>query len=143
MPRIANDTDAMLADVVRRLERLIAQARKEGREGALEEVRSLVGGAVGARRGRKAAAKPAKRKKKRKSWWDTATAKQKAERVRKMQAGRGLKPKSKRQKKAATGKKAAKTAKKRRNPWKSMTPEQRKERVRKMLAGRGLKPKKS
>ena len=30
-----------------------------------------------------------------KSWWDTATEEQKAERIRKMRAGRRLKPKAK------------------------------------------------
>ncbi len=98
-----NNPDALLADLTTRLERLVAQARKEGREDALAEVRQLVGGggATTKTRGRprKAAKKPAKRKKKRKSWWDTATAKQKAERTRKMLAGRGLKPKRKRAKK--------------------------------------------
>ncbi len=102
MPKTST-ADAMVADLTSRLAKLVEAATKEGRDEALAEVRDLVGGA-GARApatgGRKAASKgPAKRKKKRKSWWDTATAKQKAERTRKMLAGRGLKPKRKRAKK--------------------------------------------
>ena len=116
MPRIANDTAALLADVQRRLERLVEIAKKEGRDEALGEVRQLVagGGARRAgtkRRGRpkkKVAKKPAKRRKKRKSWWDTATARQRAERIRKMQAGRGLKPKRKRKPAKAKRRKATK-----------------------------------
>ncbi len=102
MPRPRSDSAAQLADLQKRLKSLVETARKEGREDALAEVRSLVGGATAKRgpgRPRKAAKKPAKRKKTRKNWWDTATAKQKAERVRKMLAGRGLKPKRKRAKK--------------------------------------------
>ena len=38
MPRIANETTALLADFRRRLERLVETARKEGREEALAEV---------------------------------------------------------------------------------------------------------
>ncbi len=90
-----NNADTMLTDLTTRLERLVAQAKKEGRADALAEVRQLVGGGGGTGSG-KAAKKPAKRKKKRKNWWATATEKQKAERTRKMLAGRGLKPKSER-----------------------------------------------
>ncbi len=61
-------------------------------------MRGLVGGAGAKRRGRpkKAAKKPAKRKKKRRNPWDHMTPAQRKERVRKMLAGRGLKPKSER-----------------------------------------------
>ncbi len=115
MPRIANETSAMLADIQRRLARLVETATKEGRDNALSEVRSLLGGSaavagrggrraksVAGKRGRKKGARKAAKKsgrKKRKTWWDTATKAQKAERVRKMQAGRGLKPKAKKKKK--------------------------------------------
>lgn len=103
MPRIANTTEAMIADIAKRLERLVEQAKKEGHEDALREVRSLVGGGqgqggTGKERGRKlakTARKPAKPKKKRKNPWDSYTPAQKAARVKKMLAGRGLKPKRK------------------------------------------------
>ena len=71
----------------------------KGREDALAEVRGLVDGRTPAkRRGRpkKVAAKPAKRKKKRRNPWDHMTPAQRKERVRKMLAGRGLKPTTKR-----------------------------------------------
>ncbi len=113
MPRIANDTAALLADLQRRLKNLVETANKEGRDEALAEVRSLVGPdeRSGTRRkpGRKPSRKPAKKRKKRKTWWDTATPKQKAARVKKMLAGRGLKPKGKRRAtKNTTRKKSAK-----------------------------------
>ena len=95
MPRIADDTAALLADLNKRLQRLVDAARKEGRDDALAEVRRLVGGGGGSGVHDGPAKKPAKRRKKRKTWWDTATKKQKAERVKKMLAGRGLKPKGK------------------------------------------------
>jgi len=101
MPRIANTTDALLADVQKRLAQLVEAARKEGRDEALAEIRNLVGGGA-PRRGRPpkaataTATAPKKPKKKRKNPWATMTPKQKADRVRKMLAGRGLKPKSER-----------------------------------------------
>lgn len=107
MPRIANDTDALVKDLISRVERLIDVAKTEGREEALAEVRSVVGGAsprqepagrrTASSRGAKRFPKKAKPKKKpdgRKGWWDTATPAQKKARIRKMQAGRGLKSKS-------------------------------------------------
>jgi len=106
MPRIANETNALLADLTRRLEKLVDVARAEGRADALEEVRALVGGTAtgGAKRGRprKAAAATTQSatkktaKKKRKNPWATMTPAQKKDRVRKMLAGRGLKPKGER-----------------------------------------------
>ncbi len=114
MPRIANDTAAQLADLHKRLQRLVETARTEGRNEALAEVRSLVGpderSGTSRKPGRKPSRKPAKRRKKRKTWWDTATKKQKAERIRKMQAGRGLKPKAKRKKASKKSKARKKTA---------------------------------
>ena len=100
MPRIANNTDALLKNLIERLERLVQTAKTEGREDALASVRSLVDGKAKTRatpgrasRGKKM--KPARRKstKPRKNWWDTATDAQKKARVKKMLAGRGLKPK--------------------------------------------------
>lgn len=104
MPRIANSTDSLIADLTRRLQALADTARKEGRADALAEVRALVGGgapgAAPGRPGRKAGSKPAKpakaarakSKKPRKNPWASMTPAQKQERVRKMLAGRGLKP---------------------------------------------------
>lgn len=102
MPRIANETGALLADLEKRLARLVDVARKEGREEALAEVRALVAGGAGAAKpgrkttkkaAQKAAKKTSKPRKKRKNPWDSMTPAQRKERIRKMQAGRGLKPK--------------------------------------------------
>lgn len=102
MPRMKEDSGTLLDDLTSRLERLVNAARKEGRESALSELRALVGGtrAGNGRRGpgrppkteARAAAAPKRRK--RKNPWASMTPEQKADRVRKMLAGRGLKPKS-------------------------------------------------
>ena len=119
---------------------LMAQAREEGRE----EVRAMVQGLVTTGRSAPARKGPARKaeatakppaKKKRKNPWKSMTPEQREARVRKMLAGRGLKPKPK-------GKGPAKPKKKRKNPCANMTPQQREARVKKMLAARGLKPKK-
>ena len=93
-------TDTLLADLTSRLTKLAEVARKEGRDDALAEIRCLIGGvgtaSAAARKSKPAASKPAKSGKKRKNPWASMTPKQKAERVRKMLAGRGLKPKSER-----------------------------------------------
>ena len=102
MPRIASDSDAMLKDLVSRLGKTISAAKKEGRDEAMAEVRNLVGGA--AKRGPGRPRKSAKaKKKKRKNPWASMTPAQKAARVRKMLAGRGLKPKAKRKPAKKTG----------------------------------------
>ena len=108
MPRIANDTNALLADLQKRLERLVDTARKEGRNDALAEVRALVSGTVQARA--TGGAKKTARKKKRKNPWATMTKKEREDRIRKMLAGRGLKPKSERGK-SSTRKRTSKTSK--------------------------------
>ena len=100
MPRPASTTDALVADLSRRLERLVETARKEGREDALAEVRSLVGGDRSSRAGparRKSttrkAAKPKKQKKPRKNSWAGLTPEQRLARVNAIRKGRGLPPK--------------------------------------------------
>ncbi|MCG3133787.1 MAG: hypothetical protein HMLKMBBP_01052 [Planctomycetes bacterium] len=109
MPRIKEDSSTLMADLVARLDRLVRAAVKEGREQALAEVRALVAGGAPVRRGpgrpRKSDAAAAvagkapkarrKSSKPRKNWWNTATEAEKAARVKKMLAGRGLEPKSK------------------------------------------------
>ncbi len=104
MPRIANESGALLADLQKRLARLVDVARNEGREDALSDVRRLVAGSGGPgmtkagkprkKPGPKPSQKSSKPRKKRKNPWATMTPAQKKERVRKMLAGRGLKPKS-------------------------------------------------
>jgi hypothetical protein len=48
MANMSSATSGMISDVQRRLEKLVEAARDEGREQALAEVRSLVGGGFGA-----------------------------------------------------------------------------------------------
>lgn len=74
-----------------------------------------------------------------KAHWDSMTAKQRAARVKKMLAGRGLKPKPK--KKGPPSKKSLALRKAISSHWAKMTASERAARVRRMLAGRGLKPK--
>lgn len=124
MARIKEESAALLADLTSRLERLVAAARKEGREDALTEVRALVGGAVGAVT---AAAAPARRGpgRPRKIVGEAKPAK--AEKAPKA----GKAPKAKR----------AKSKSPRKNPWADLTPEQRLARVNAIRVGRGLPPK--
>lgn len=103
MPRLKNETQVLIDDLKARLDRIVSVAVKAGHDQALTEIRALVGGGIpGVKRGpgrpRKnpevsgfAAAKP---KKRRKNPWASMTPEQKADRVRKMLAGRGLKPKN-------------------------------------------------
>lgn len=101
MPRMKNETSALVADLKSRIERIVETARQEGRTRALSELSALVAGGLPVKRGpgrppksSYAAAAPAKPKKRRKNPWASMSAEQKADRVRKMLAGRGLKPKS-------------------------------------------------
>lgn len=103
MPRLKNETSVLIADLKARLDRIVAVAAQAGRDQALTEIRALVGGGLPVKRGPGRPPKssyahapaPAARKsrKRRKNPWASMTAEQKADRVRKMLAGRGLKPK--------------------------------------------------
>lgn len=96
MARIAEDSKSLAADLAARLDRLIAAARKEGREEALHEVRSLVGGAVAMKRGpgrppkSGAPAASAKPRKKRKNPWAALSPADRLARVNAIRKGRGL-----------------------------------------------------
>jgi hypothetical protein len=104
---MANDsgrTDALLADIQRRLVELVAAARQEGKDGAVDQIRSMLGGTLGLavapvkrgpgrpRKNPLAAPAAPKAKKARRNPWAHLTEEQKAERVRKMQEGRKKKP---------------------------------------------------
>ena len=106
MPRIAENTASLAADLRSRLDRLIAAARKEGSDLALAGVRKLLGGpdtseaakGNGRRRGRPAAsAKPARRKsgRKRKNPWAGLSPEARLKRVNAIRKGRGLPAKDK------------------------------------------------
>jgi hypothetical protein len=81
----------------------LADLIEEAKEAGREEVRAAIQGAMSdeAPAPKGASKKPAKArkapaaKKKRKNPWETMTPEQREERVRKMLAGRGLKPKAK------------------------------------------------
>lgn len=108
MPRLKNETSTLVADVRDRLQILVEIARQEGHDAALAGLRSLVAGGSattgparspsvrrgpGRPKGSKNKPKTTKSGKPRKNPWKSMTAEQRAERVRKMLAGRGLKPK--------------------------------------------------
>lgn len=105
MPSMKNETQVLLADLNARIQRIVEIARQEGHERALTEIRALVGGGGtpirrGPGRPPKSAAFTADadaapmRRKKRKNPWANMTSEERAVRVRKMQAGRGLVPKA-------------------------------------------------
>jgi hypothetical protein len=107
MPPAANDTSALLADLHSRLARVVEIAAQEGRDSALAQVRSIVGGdsvPVGPiRRGRgrplgsknkpkaDAVAKP---KQKLKNSWAGLSPAARLARVNAIRKGKGLPPKS-------------------------------------------------
>jgi hypothetical protein len=101
MPRLKNETTVLIADLKARLDRIVTVAKQQGRDQALTEIRALVGGGLPVKRGpgrppkSSYATAPVARKprKKRRNPWASMTSEQKADRVRKMLAGRGLKPK--------------------------------------------------
>lgn len=99
MPRTTGETAALVSDFAGRLERLVAIARQEGRESALAEVRSLVGGTVAptARPHRTAAptASPKRKTDGRRNSWSGMTPAARLARVNAIRAGKGLPPKDK------------------------------------------------
>lgn len=112
--------DELLDDLQNRLKALVEAARKEGADSALAEIRNVVSNRLGddakpaaksrkkssrKKTTRKSSSKKSaskdsdgkkKTKKKRRNPWDHMTPEQRKERVRKMLAGRGLKPKDER-----------------------------------------------
>jgi hypothetical protein len=103
MPRIAENSASLAADLRARLDRLIAAATKEGRDQALAGVRNLLeggGGAAGpARRGPgrpkgSVSHRSAVRKggKKRKNPWATLSPAARLARINAIRKGRGLPP---------------------------------------------------
>lgn len=112
MPRIAENTDSLLADLRTRMERLIDVAKKEGRDEALADLRHLVAGG--------SAPRAASRERK---------APEKAEKAEKAE-------KTDKAEKKASDKKL--TAAGRKNPWAGLSPEARLARVNAIRKGRGL-----
>lgn len=104
MPRMKDESATLLSDLTSRLERLVAVARDEGRDSALSEIRSLVGGELPGvvRRGpgrpkgskNKPMADAAPTKKRKNSWAGLSDADRLA-RVNAIRKGKGLPPKDK------------------------------------------------
>ena len=92
-----NETAALVSDFTSRLERLVAAARQEGREAALAEVRSLVGGTLeptsqpsAPRRTGRAASSTDRRR----NSWSGLSPEQRLARVNAIRKGKGLPPKT-------------------------------------------------
>ena len=96
MPRPANETAALLADLKSRLERLAEVARAEGRTQALDGLRSVLGGGAPVRRGpgrpkgSRNKPKAAKAKKPRKNAWAGLSPAARLARVNAIRKGKGL-----------------------------------------------------
>ncbi len=102
-----DDTAGLLADLTSRLTQLVAVATQEGRDAAMAEIRSLVGGDVvgvvkrgpgrpkGSKNAPESAAALAKPKQKRKNSWTGLSAEARLARVNAIRKGKGLPPKDK------------------------------------------------
>ena len=94
---MTNELSGLTADITARLERLLAAAKRAGREEALHDVRALVGGAVsvgsaarGAKKSAKVAAAPKRAKKARKNPWLGLSPEAHLARRNAIRRGRGL-----------------------------------------------------
>jgi hypothetical protein len=103
MPRMTNETSALVADLHRRIDAIVAAARDSGRSEALAQIQHLVGGgAAPVRRGpgrppksASAAAAPAKPRAKRKNSWAGLSAEARLARINAIRKGKGLAPREK------------------------------------------------
>lgn len=103
-----SESSVLPDDIEADLRKLVHRAYEAGRQSVLEPMReamSQVASGESSSAPSKTATKKSSRKK-RKNWWDTATPEQKKDRVRKMLAARGLKPKQKRYLNEDEGKKS-------------------------------------
>lgn len=117
----------------------VAGAAEAKSSHAMAEVREALGSARKA--GKVVAGKSAALRRSIKAHWASMTPAQRKARVKKMLAGRGLKPKSKAEKSKPPTAKSLALKKSIKAHWAKMTSAERAARVKKMLAGRGLKPK--
>jgi hypothetical protein len=102
MPRMKNETSALVADLHRRIDEIVSAARNAGRDEALSQIRHLVGGgaAAPARRGpgrppKSASAAPSGPRKKRKNSWAGLSAEARLARINAIRKGKGLAPREK------------------------------------------------
>ena len=99
MPRVANDTAALVADLKTRLDRLAEIARSEGRTQALESLKFVLAGGAPVRRGpgrpkgSRNKPKTAKSRKPRKNPWAGLSPAARLARVNAIREGKGLPPK--------------------------------------------------
>ena len=114
MPRTAEDSKFLAADLAGRLARLVAAAKQEGRDAALAEVRSLIAGTEGG---------------------DGPSGHAPVARKRGRPLGSTNKPRT------DAPAKAPKSGKSRKNPWAALSPADRLARVNAIRKGRGLAPK--
>ncbi len=98
----SSETAALLADLQARLGRVVEAARQEGRDRAMAEIRSLVGGGAPAKRGpgrpprAAAATAPSKPKKRdgRANSWSKLTPGARLARINSLRKAKGLPPRS-------------------------------------------------
>jgi len=98
MPRMKNETSELLADLHRRIDAVVASARKSGHDDALGQIRSLVAGGGLVKRGpgrpRKnplVAASSGPKKRRKNSWAGLSPAARLA-RINAIRKGKGLPP---------------------------------------------------
>lgn len=98
MPRMKNETSALLADLHRRIDSLVAAAKKAGHDEALGHIRALVAGGGVVKRGpgrppkNPLAAASAKPKKRRKNSWAGLSPSARLARINAIRKGKGLPP---------------------------------------------------
>jgi hypothetical protein len=127
MPRVHNETAALIADLQTRIAQVVAAARQEGHDAALGAIRSLVGGVTtkgieggNSRRGR-----------------ITTSGIEGLNSFVEMRRGPGRPRGSKNKPKSDA---TARPAKKRKSSWAGLTAEQRLARVNAIRKGKGLPP---
>jgi len=96
MPRMKNETSVLLADLHRRIDAVVAAARKSGHDDALGQIRSLVAGGGVVKRGPgrppkdPLAAVSAGPKKRRKNSWAGLSPAARLARINAIRKGKGL-----------------------------------------------------
>ena len=97
MPRMKNETSVLIADLHRRLDAVVAAARKSGHDDALSSIRAIVAGGAPVKRGpgrprKNPVAVAAGPKKRRKNSWAGLSPAARLARINAIRKGKGLPP---------------------------------------------------